>query len=100
GVCCSRPERCYRITAPSERSDPPHQIPIPTVLGTVEPMQAPGRVRFAVRGKTFTLEPVIEDPNDPMLFFIFKDATSGDATYPSGRFLYAEMPKDGKVVLN
>ena len=32
--------------------------------------------------------------------FIFKDLTSRKETYPSGRFLYAEFPKDGKVVLN
>ena len=35
-----------------------------------------------------------------MLWFIFKDATSAKETYGGGRFLYAEMPKDGKVVVD
>ncbi len=78
----------------------PKDIQIPTVLGTTETMQAPGFVKFKLHGKDLTLEPVIEDPGDPQLFFIFRDKTSGKGTYPAGRFLYAAMPKDGKVVLD
>jgi len=52
-------------------------------------------VKFTIEGKEMTLEPVVEDPNDPMLWFIFKDATSAKETYGGGRFLYADMPKDG-----
>ena len=32
--------------------------------------------------------------------FIFGDGTTGKESYPGGRFLYAEAPKDGKVVLD
>ena len=78
----------------------PRKVEIPTVLGTSETMEAPGVVTFAIDGKTYTLEPVVEDPSDPMLWFIFKDATSAKETYGAGRFLYAAMPKDGKVVLD
>jgi uncharacterized protein (DUF1684 family) len=28
---------------------------------------------------------------------MFKDGTSGNGSYPAGRFLYSEAPKDGKV---
>jgi uncharacterized protein (DUF1684 family) len=73
---------------------------IPTVLGTTEPMTVPGLLRFKLRGQEITLEPVVEDPDHPELFLIFKDATSAHGTYPAGRFLYADMPKDGKVVLD
>lgn len=73
---------------------------IPTVLGTSEPMTAPGLLKFKVGGREVTLEPVVEDPEHPELFLIFKDATSAHGTYPAGRFLYADMPKDGKVVLD
>jgi hypothetical protein len=34
------------------------------------------------------------------LTFIIKDKTSGKATYPAGRFLDADAPKDGKVTLD
>ena len=34
------------------------------------------------------------------LWFILRDQTSGQETYPAGRFLYADLPKAGKVVLD
>ncbi len=37
---------------------------------------------------------------DKRLFFIFRDQTSGKATYPSGRFLYADLPSHGQVLLD
>jgi len=77
--------------------DAPKQVSIPTVLGTTETMEAPGRVTFTVDGKAMSLQPVIDDPADPRLWFIFKDLTSAKETYGAGRFLYADMPKDGKV---
>jgi uncharacterized protein (DUF1684 family) len=78
----------------------PQTRAIPTVLGTSEPMTAPGLLKFKVGGQELTLEPMVEDPEHPELFLIFKDATSAKGTYPAGRFLYADMPKDGKVVLD
>jgi uncharacterized protein (DUF1684 family) len=38
--------------------------------------------------------------NKTTSFFIFHDETSGKQTYPRGRFLDAELPKEGKVVLD
>ncbi len=78
----------------------PQSRAIPTVLGTSEPMTAPGLLKFKVGGREVTLEPMIEDPEHPELFLIFKDATSAHGTYAAGRFLYADMPRDGKVVLD
>jgi uncharacterized protein (DUF1684 family) len=78
----------------------PRKVAIPTVLGTSEPMEAPGIVKFTVDGKEYTLEPVIEDPSDPSLWFIFKDQTSAKETYGAGRFLYAPMPENGKTVID
>ena len=90
----------WRVSATFVPYDAPKKVPIPTVLGTTETMEAPGLVRFTVDGKEMSLEPVIEDPNDPMLWFIFKDTTSAKETYGGGRFLYADMPKNGKVVVD
>jgi uncharacterized protein (DUF1684 family) len=73
---------------------------IPTVLGTTEPMTAPGLLKFQVGGREVTLEPMVEDSEHPELFLIFKDATSAHGTYAAGRFLYADMPKNGKVILD
>jgi uncharacterized protein (DUF1684 family) len=90
----------WRVNASFVPYDAPKKVPIPTVLGTADTMEAPGLVKFTMDGKEMTLEPVVEDPSDPMLWFIFKDATSGKETYGGGRFLYADMPKDGKVVVD
>jgi uncharacterized protein (DUF1684 family) len=44
-----------------------------------------------------TLQPVMEDEK---LFIIFRDETSGKSTYGAGRFLYADAPVNGKVILD
>ena len=90
----------WRVTGTFVPYDTPKKVEIPTVLGTTETMEAPGVVKLSIDGKEVTLEPVVEDPKDPMLWFIFKDATSNKETYGGGRFLYADMPKDGKVVVD
>ena len=90
----------WLVTASFAPYDTPKKVTIPTVLGTTESMEAPGLVTFTIDGKTLTLEPVVEDPTDAKLFFIFKDQTSAKETYGAGRFLYADMPKDNTVVLD
>jgi len=90
----------WRVNGTFVPYDAPKKVAIPTVLGTTDSMEAPGLVTFTIDGKTLTLEPVVEDPTDPKLFFIFKDQTSAKETYGAGRFLYADMPKDGKVVVD
>ena len=74
---------------------------IPTVLGTTTPMTAPGLLRFKAGGKELTLEPMLEEEDGHTeLFIIFKDTTSSGGTYPAGRFLYADLAKNGKVILD
>ena len=100
GIDAYDPDPKYRVTGTFHPYDVPRQVDIPNVLGTTERMEARGNVTFTLDGREHTLEPVIEDPEHPLLWFIFKDATSGKSTYGGGRFLYAEMPKDGKVTID
>ena len=90
----------YRVTASFQAFDPPKMIPIPNILGQTDQLPCPGYVTFKLNGKKIRLDPVLEDPDAKELFFIFKDHTSGGTTYPSGRFLYADLPVEGKVVLD
>jgi uncharacterized protein (DUF1684 family) len=78
----------------------PRTIAIPNVLGQVNDLPSPGYAEFTLAGQRLRLEPVIEEPGAEELFFIFRDQTAGKETYPAGRFLYAPVPKDGKVVLD
>lgn len=93
-------DAAWRVEAEFLPYATPQTRAIPTVLGTTETMTAPGLLKFKVGGREVTLEPMLEDPEHPELFIIFKDATSAHGTYPAGRFLYADMPKGGKVILD
>ncbi|HXE66030.1 MAG TPA: DUF1684 domain-containing protein [Rhodanobacteraceae bacterium] len=90
----------WRVIADWKPLDPPFQLATGTVIGTIENYPAPGKAVFEREGQRFELYPVIEVPGDTQLFLIFADATSGKETYGAARFLYADMPRDGKVVLD
>jgi hypothetical protein len=87
----------WRVTARFERYDPPKAIPILNVIGQIEPQPSPGALVFTLAGREFRLDPIAQGRQ---LFIIFKDLTSGDTTYPSGRFLYASLPANGQVELD
>ncbi len=87
----------YRVVAKFVAYQAPALIAVPNILGETEMEQSPGYVVFTLRGHEYRLDPVAEDNR---LFFIFHDETSGKETYPPGRFLYSDLPKDGKVVLD
>ncbi|MBN8481452.1 MAG: DUF1684 domain-containing protein [Xanthomonadales bacterium] len=88
----------WRIEADWQPYDPPHSIDLVTVINTLQPSDVPGRALFTRDGRQYTLEPVAED--DGRLFFIIADRTSGKETYGAARFLYADPPANGKVVLD
>jgi uncharacterized protein (DUF1684 family) len=88
------------VDAKFEEFKPAHTLDIPTVLGTVDKMTVPGKVTFMREGKSYSLLPVLEAPDAKELWFIFADRTSGKETYGAARFLYADLPKDGKLVID
>ena len=93
----------YRVVATFVPHPKPVTLDVPTVLGTVERMPSPGYASFtldaAPGARPLRLDAVIE-PGETQLFFIFRDATSGKTTYGGGRFLYADPPANGKVVID
>lgn len=90
----------WRVVADWTPLDPPFQLATGTVIGTIENYPAPGKATFERDGQRCQLYPVREAPHDRQLFLIFADATSGHETYGAARFLYAEPPRDGKIVLD
>lgn len=76
------------------------RIKVQNVLGETVEMKNPGSVEFTVNGKRYALEAMLEDDDAKELFFIFKDGTSAKTTYGAGRYLYAPLPKDGRVDLD
>lgn len=67
------------------------------IIGDINLVPCPGYAEFNINGKTCRL--MGEDQGDTM-FFNFRDATSGDTTYPAGRFLDAPSPKNGWVTID
>ena len=88
----------YRVAAKFTPHPEPKGVEVLNMLGDIERYQSPGIVDFELQGQAIRMEPVLN--SDGKLWFIFKDQTSGKETYPSARFLQAEAPKDGIVVVD
>jgi len=90
----------YRVEARWVSYPQPKPVEVPNILGQTEAMPSPGYAEFTLNGKPVRVDGVLESPDAEELFFILRDQTSGKETYGAGRFLYAGLPKGGKVVLD
>ena len=91
-------DAAYRLDAVFKPYEEPREVAITTVIGTTVPLLAPGSVEFTIDGEAFSLQPLVSDPEDTNLWFIFQDQTSGKETY-GFRYLYADLA-DGRVDLD
>lgn len=89
----------WRIEAQWVPFEKPREVNITNIIGQVSPASVPGKAVFTKDGRTYELLPIDEGANEP-LFFVISDLTSGEETYGACRFVYADQPKDGKVVLD
>jgi uncharacterized protein (DUF1684 family) len=89
----------WRIEATWVEFDEPRTIPITNILGVTNPAIVHGKAVFERDGRKIELLPIDEGPGEP-LFFVISDATSGKETYGAARFVYADAPVDGKVVID
>ncbi len=89
----------WRIEAAWEPYARPREVPIKNILGQESKALVLGRAVFTRDGHTIGLLPLQESPDDP-LFFVISDLTSGEETYGAARFVYADPPRDGRVVLD
>jgi uncharacterized protein (DUF1684 family) len=89
------PDPAYRVTAEWIPYSPHKTIALATLVGTSYDQPVPGAAEFTLAGKTFRLEPILEDPAVAKLFFILRDTTSASTTYGACRFLYTGFPNNG-----
>lgn len=87
----------WRITAKFVPYASPATLTFESVIGEQETMTSPGYVEFERGGQTYKLLAAAQGKS---LFFVIRDRTSGKTTYAASRFLHAEAPKDGVVVLD
>ena len=90
----------YRVRARFVAHEKPTSLMIANVLGDVDPWPSPGFAVFTLGGTEYRLHAVLDGADAKELFFVFRDLTTGRETYPGGRFLYADLPVDGEVVLD
>src|SRR5271154_4181936 len=95
GLNWYEPDGSYRVKAKWIPYNPPKSVTLATLAGTTYSQPVPGAAEFVLRGETYRLEPVLEDPAGPQLFFILRDATSSTTTYKACRFLYTVLPSHG-----
>ena len=89
----------WRVEARYEAYHPPKKIPITDITGMTSDNIAPGAIVFEIDGQEHRLDPILEEGSTDY-FIIFRDGTSKDTTYPAGRYLYAQPPKDGKIIVD
>jgi hypothetical protein len=88
----------WKIAASLQKENHPGTILITNVLGQTNAQQSPGKLVFTVNGKPYSLD-ALEEGDE--LFVIFADSTSGNSTYPSGRFLSVKKPgSDGTTIID
>lgn len=87
----------FRVTGQFQPYDKPRIVNIGTVIeGLSYNPRTSGTVIFDIHGQRYELE-AYDAAGE--LFFVFGDKTSGNGTYPAGRFLYADAPGEGGQVL-
>ena len=105
GLSWYPPDASYRVTAKWTPYVPAKNITLARMVGKSYSLPVPGFAEFSLQGKTFRIEPVLEDPKVAKLFFILRDTTSSETTYPACRFLYTGFPdhdidQPGELVLD
>jgi uncharacterized protein (DUF1684 family) len=87
-----------RVTGQFTPLAKPKTVQAPNILGDLEPFDVAGNVALTINGKAANMEAW---KSGDQLWFVFRDLTSADTTYPSARFLYTDMPgPDGKLVMD
>jgi uncharacterized protein (DUF1684 family) len=91
-------DESYKVTARFEALPELKEVMIPNVLGGFFKMKSPGILKFTLKGKEYSLEPVEDD--DGSLFIIFRDGSNLTETYSAGRFLHADKAVNGETVVD
>jgi uncharacterized protein (DUF1684 family) len=89
----------WRIVARLERYASDKEVVYLDGDGKPQPYFSPGTALFEKDGKSCRVEPVYESDRRK-LFVLFSDPTNMDETYGAGRFLYAPLPIDDRVLLD
>ena len=88
----------YRVVGRFIRDAEPKAAKVLNTFNDVDEYKTEGVVEFTLMGQTVRLRPFTTRPN--RFYFVFRDASSGQETYETARFLYSDLLPDGTTVLD
>lgn len=88
------PDPAYRVEAPLHEHDDPEEIVVETTQDGKRRYVNVGEFRLELDGEHVTIQAYRAPDDDHRLWVPFRDETSGEETYPAGRYLDLEEPDD------
>jgi uncharacterized protein (DUF1684 family) len=88
----------YRVTGTFVRDAEPKKVQVLNTFNDMDTYTTEGVIEFTLQGQKLTLRPFTSRPN--RFYIVFRDASSGQETYETARFLYADLNPDGTTVLD
>jgi uncharacterized protein (DUF1684 family) len=88
----------YRVTGRLIKDATPQKMKVLNTYGHLDEYTSEGVVEFQLAGRTLRLRPFTTRPG--RFYFVFRDASSGQETYETARFLYSDLKEDGTTVLD
>ena len=88
----------FRVPATYTPYDRPKMAYFPDVAGERTEFPVDGYLSFELNGQQCKLD--INKEDDGTLFIRFSDLTSKENTYPTGRYLIADIETDGKIFID
>jgi uncharacterized protein (DUF1684 family) len=88
----------YRVVGRFIRDAEPRTLRVLNTFNDLDEYKTEGVVEFTLLGQTLRLRPFTTRPN--RFYFVFRDASSGEETYETARFLYADLLPDGTSALD
>lgn len=88
----------YRVAGRFIRDAESKPMKVLNTFNDMDEYKTEGVVEFTLQGQTMRLRPFTTRPN--RFYFVFRDASSGQETYETARFLYSDLLPDGTTVLD
>ena len=88
----------YRVVGKFVRDAEPEKMTVQNTFGDMDTYVTEGVVEFELDGQRLRVRPFTTRPN--RFYIVFRDASAGEETYETARFLYADLQEDGTTVLD
>ena len=88
----------YRVVGTFVRDAEPEKMTVQNTFGDMDTYMTEGLIEFQLHGRKLHLRPFTTRPN--RFYIVFRDASAGEETYETARFLYADLQPDGTTVLD